>query len=440
MKSAFLLVFVIKLGLLAQSQVLKKTLVCICMEELSSDLEDPLIIQNAGDGTERLFVGEQKGVVHIFDHNDVRFKTPFLNIADQVMTGGERGLLGLAFHPNFWKNRRFFVYFSSRVKPKKSTDDHVTRLYEYRASRRNPDIADTSSRRLILEVQQPFRNHNGGEIIFGDDGYLYVFLGDGGSQGDPEGNAQNTLSLLGKVLRIDIDTIGNRKGYAIPPDNPFINKRGTFRPEIYAYGVRNIWRCGKESGRYHGRILCGDVGQDKFEEIDVIKKGANYGWKGREGFDCYENRTCGKTGPEVKPVFAYSHDIGIAVIGGQFYSGCLNPRLSDFYIFGDFNGRLFRLYEKPRIQKWSGRELRLCDSSMCTPPLNNTYAQSITSFGIDESGEVYMVSKDDTNPGKLYRIVDPVSNGNPRRCRAARALYMKQRHLQEEYYYHDYGK
>ncbi|CAC5420569.1 HHIP-like protein 1,HHIP-like protein 2 [Mytilus coruscus] len=406
------------------------------MEELSSNLDDPLIIQNAGDGTERLFVGEQKGVVHIFNLNGVKSTKPFLNITDKVMTGGERGLLGLAFHPNFWKNGRFFVYYSSRAKPKNSSDDHVTRLYEFCASRRNPDIADTSSGRLIMEIQQPFSNHNGGEIMFGDDGYLYIFLGDGGSAGDPQGNAQNTLSLLGKVLRIDINKIGKRQGYVIPPDNPFIKKRRTFRPEIYAYGIRNIWRCGKESGRHNGRILCGDVGQNRFEEIDILKKGANYGWKGREGFECYENKTCGKTGPEVKPVFAYSHDIGNAVIGGQFYSGCLNPRLRHFYIFGDFRGRLFRLYEKPRIQKWSGRELRLCDSSMCTPPLNNTYARSITSFGIDESGEIYMVSKDDENRGKLYRIVDPVRNGNPRRCKAAKALYRKRKYLREGKYFH----
>ncbi|CAG2191237.1 HHIP-like protein 2,HHIP-like protein 1 [Mytilus edulis] len=358
------------------------------MEELSSILDDPLIIQNAGDGTERLFVGEQKGVVHVFNNNGVKSKTPFLNITENVKTGGERGLLGLAFHPSFKKNGRFFVYYSSRAKPKNSSDDHVTRLCEFSVSRQNPGIADKSSEKLIMEIQQPFSNHNGGEIIFGDDGYLYIFVGDGGSAGDPRGFAQNKMSLLGKVLRIDINKMANRRGYAIPPDNPFIQKRQTFRPEIYAYGVRNIWRCGKESGKKNGRIMCGDVGQNRFEEVDLIQKGANYGWNDREGFECFKNKTCGKKGSEVKPVFAYSHDIGSSVIGGQFYSGCLNPRLRRFYIFGDYmSGKLFRLFEKPKINKWNGRELRLCNSTQCSPPLTNTHETYITSFGLDESGK-----------------------------------------------------
>ncbi|XP_052104039.1 HHIP-like protein 2 isoform X1 [Mytilus californianus] len=429
-KFVFLIIFIVKLDLLAAQ--LKKTWVCICMEELSSNLDDPLIIQNAGDGTERLFVGEQKGVIHILNQNGVKSTKPFLNLTDKVLNGGERGLLGLAFHPNFKKNRRFFVYYSSRAKPKNSSDDHVARLCEFSVSRQNPGIADKSSEKLIMEIQQPFSNHNGGEIIFGDDSYLYIFLGDGGSGGDPRGFAQNTLSLLGKVLRIDINKIGSRRGYVIPPDNPFIRKRRTFRPEIYAYGVRNIWRCGKESGKKNGRIMCGDVGQNRFEEIDLLQKGANYGWNDREGFECFKNKTCGKTGPEVKPVFAYSHDIGSSVIGGQFYSGCLNPRLRRFYIFGDFmNGKLFRLFEKPRKKKWNGRELRLCDSTLCSPPLTNTYESYITSFGLDESGEVYMVARGGTNSGKLYRIVDPVRNGDPRKCKAAKALQTKRKYLKK---------
>ncbi|XP_063427532.1 HHIP-like protein 2 [Mytilus trossulus] len=293
MKSVLLLVFVFKLDLLAQQ--LKKSSVCICMEELSSNLDNPLIIQNAGDGTERLFVGEQKGVVHIFNQNGVKCTTPFLNITDKV-----KGLLGLAFHPNFSVNRRFFVYYSSRAKPKNSSDDRVTRLHEFRASRQNPDIADTSSGRLIMEIQQPFSNHNGGEIIFGDDAIFIYFLEMEEQEVLKEmhiidSTVKERLSLLGKILRIDINKIGKRQGYGIPPDNPLMMKPRMFRPEIYAYGVRNIWRCGKESGRHNGRILCGDVGHTRSEEIDVLKKGANYGWKGREGFECYDNKTCGKT-------------------------------------------------------------------------------------------------------------------------------------------------
>ncbi|XP_071165653.1 HHIP-like protein 2 [Mytilus edulis] len=429
-KFVVLIIFLSKLELIVAQ--LKKTWVCVCMEELSSILDDPLIIQNAGDGTERLFVGEQKGVVHVFNNNGVKSKTPFLNITENVKTGGERGLLGLAFHPSFKKNGRFFVYYSSRAKPKNSSDDHVTRLCEFSVSRQNPGIADKSSEKLIMEIQQPFSNHNGGEIIFGDDGYLYIFVGDGGSAGDPRGFAQNKMSLLGKVLRIDINKMGNRRGYAIPPDNPFIHKRQTFRPEIYAYGVRNIWRCGKESGKKNGRIMCGDVGQNRFEEVDLIQKGANYGWNDREGFECFKNKTCGKKGSEVKPVFAYSHDIGSSVIGGQFYSGCLNPRLRRFYIFGDYmSGKLFRLFEKPKINKWNGRELRLCNSTQCSPPLTNTHETFITSFGLDESGEVYMVARGGTNSGKLYRIVDPVRNGDPRKCKAAKALEEKRKYIKQ---------
>ncbi|XP_043554362.1 HHIP-like protein 1 [Chiloscyllium plagiosum] len=198
--------------------------------------------------------------------------------------------------------------------------------------------------RIILEVDEPASNHNGGQLLFGNDGYLYIFTGDGGMAGDPfgkYGNALNKSALLGKVLRIDINNNNRGPLYKIPPDNPFIQDPDA-RPEVYAYGVRNMWRCSVDRGdpqtkEGNGRIFCGDVGQNKFEEIDIVEKGRNYGWKAREGFSCYDKKLCGNSSLNgVLPIFAYPHSVGKSVTGGYVYRGCESPNLNGLYIFGDF--------------------------------------------------------------------------------------------------------
>ncbi|OWF38388.1 HHIP-like protein 1 [Mizuhopecten yessoensis] len=279
-------------------------------------------------------------------------------------------------------------------------------------------------------------------ILFGDDNYLYLFVGDGGAAGDPENRSQNRSLLLGKVLRIDVDRQPRWSPYGIPPDNPFVDQ-DEIRPEIYAYGVRNMWRCGKDrgdsvTGEGKGRIVCGDVGQSAFEELDLLKKGANYGWNALEGMSCFRTELCDTIGPVEDPIHNYPHSMGKSVTGGHFYRGCNSPNLNGFYIYGDFmSGKLWRLMENRITQEWENVELQMCTSSMCRPPLQSTYETSIISFGEDEDGEVYMVSTSKASSalpyGKVYRIVDPARSvcfdekvnvffrrGNPDNCRSAR--------------------
>lgn len=409
---------------------------CLCMEPFADMLYNPVFARHAGDGSNRLFIGEVTGLIFVYYLNGSSESHPFLDISYQTVNsrneGDERGLLGLAFHPNFRQNGRFFVYYSTLLERHNDlmNNNHKIRISEFLVSSLDPNIADAGSERVILEVEEPFWNHNGGEILFGDDGYLYIFVGDGGSRGDPLGNGQNRSTLLGKVLRIDVDTeLDYPFPYKIPLDNPFAN-HSMFRPEIYAYGVRNIWRCGKDrgdprTGEGKGRIVCGDVGQSAHEELDLLIKGANYGWNAREGPACYDRESCGHIGPEVFPIHSYPHRVGKSITGGHFYRGCLNPNLNGFYIFGDFmNGRLFRLLHDRQTNTWNNKELNMCGPEMCTPPLINYYEPHILSFGEDEGGEVYMLStgraSSADSSGKVYRIVDPARRGNPEQCASAR--------------------
>nr|XP_022332698.1 HHIP-like protein 2 isoform X2 [Crassostrea virginica] len=409
---------------------------CLCMEPFADVLYNPVFARHSGDGSNRLFIGEVSGLIFVYYLNGSSESQPFLDISYQTLNtrneGDERGLLGLAFHPNFRQNGRFFVYYSTPLEQHDDfmSNNHKIRISEFLVSHLNPNVADVESERVILEVVQPFWNHNGGEILFGDDGYLYIFVGDGGSRGDPHRNAQNITSLLGKVLRIDVDTeLGYPYPYKIPPDNPFVDDP-MFRPEIYAYGIRNIWRCGKDkgdpvTGEGKGRIVCGDVGQSAYEELDLIVKGGNYGWNSREGPACYDKEICGLVGPEIPPIHYYPHKVGKSVTGGHFYRGCLSPNLNGFYIYGDFmNGKLFRLLYDRQLNSWNNKELNMCGPEMCTAPLINYYEPHILSFGEDEGGEVYMLStgraSSSDSSGKVYRIVDPARRGNPAQCDMAR--------------------
>lgn len=399
---------------------------CICLERFATGLKNPLIFRYFPDDSGRIAVGEQMGYLHIYYKNGTKIPEPFMDLSDRVLiarwTGDERGFLGLAFHPNFAANRKFYCYFSAMINGR-----HMTQLSEFKTLLNNPNKVDTSSERVLLQVEQPYSNHNGGETMFGLDGYLYVFLGDGGAGGDPGNRAQNKGTLLGKAIRIDVNVPqGRNDSYLIPPDNPFVNENGT-RPEIYAYGIRNIWRCDLDegdpvTGYGRGRIICGDVGQGRFEEIDIITKGGNYGWNSREGFECYRRQTCGNIGPEILPIHAYSHQVGKSVTGGHVYRGCHNPALNGAYIYGDYVvGKLFKL-EETTPGSWTNKQITTCGSDVCFNGLSTQFETNILSFGEDDDGEIYILTTSYANNefarGNIYKIVDPRRRGDPNKCRS----------------------
>uniref|UniRef100_A0A2K5DCK6 HHIP like 1 n=1 Tax=Aotus nancymaae TaxID=37293 RepID=A0A2K5DCK6_AOTNA len=274
------------------------------------------------------------------------------------------------------------------------------------------------------EVKEPASNHNGGQLPLRNDGYLYIFTGDGGMAGDPFGtfgNAQNKSALLGKVLRIDVDRKERGLPYGIPPDNPFLGDPAA-RPEVYALGVRNMWRCSfdrgdPKSGAGRGRLFCGDVGQNKYEEVDLVERGGNYGWRAREGFQCYDRSLCANASlNDVLPIFAYPHTIGKSVTGGYVYRGCEYPNLNGLYIFGDFmTGRLMSLHENPETGQWQYNEICMGHGQTCDfPGLINHYYPHIISFGEDEAGELYFMSTGEPSAtvprGVVYKIIDPSSH------------------------------
>jgi len=332
-------------------------------------LERPVFVGHAGDGSGRLFVLEQPGRIRIVADGALRAR-PFLDLTSRVRSGGERGLLGLAFHPDFASNRRFFVNYTREP-------DGATVIAEYRTTRLDPDRASRVER-VLLTVAQPFSNHNGGMLAFGPDGHLYIALGDGGSGGDPRNHAQNRNSLLGKILRIDVD--GGRP-YAIPPDNPFADGGG--RREVFALGLRNPWRFSFD--RRSGRLFAGDVGQNQSEEIDIIRRGRNYGWPIMEGPLCFRPPTgCDRSGLTL-PIASYRHVGGrCSITGGYVYRGSAIPELVGTYLSGDFcSGEVFGLRARERSL--------LLDTEL-----------QISSFGEDQAGEVYVV---DLGGGAVYRIV-----------------------------------
>jgi glucose/arabinose dehydrogenase len=347
---------------------------------VASGLSAPLGIISSGDATGRLFIVEQTGQVLVLTNGSV-LPTPFLDISSQVSTGGEQGLLGLAFHPQYACNGRFFVDYTDR--------DGNTVVAEYHVSATDPDRANPQPITEILHVDQPFPNHNGGEVLFGPDGMLYVGLGDGGSEGDPMGNGQRLDTLLGKLLRIDVDHPSGGRAYGIPGDNPFAD--GTKgRPEIDAYGLRNPWRFSVD--RATGDLWIGDVGQDRFEEVDEViggrAAGLNFGWNRMEADHCYPSDTCDQTGLTL-PVAEYDHSTGdCAVIGGYVYRGTAIPGLAGRYLFGDeCSGRIRVLTPGP-------------DAANASILLNTNL--QLTSFGQDDQGELYVAAG---TAGEILEIV-----------------------------------
>ena len=347
------------------------------------NFDQPVFLTHAGDGTDRIFVVEKKGVIKVFsnEENPADFKT-FLDIEYRVNSGkSESGLLGLAFHPKYPENGLFYVYYNY--------GNLYSRIAEFKVSA-NPDSADENSERAFLELEQPYSNHNGGQVSFGPDGYLYIGLGDGGSGGDPDGNGQNPKTLLGAILRIDVDSRTDSLQYGIPADNPFAGNTEGWREEIWAYGLRNPWRFSFDFTT--GLLYAADVGQNKYEEIDIITKGGNYGWNIMEGMHCYSPSSGCDTSGLILPIWEYAHNTGYSITGGYVYRGN-NPALVDLqgaYIYGDYvTKNIWALrYDGNRITE--NRLIAECPSN-------------ISSFGEDENKEIYVIGYDD---GTIYRISD----------------------------------
>ena len=330
-----------------------------------SGLNGPLGLERP-PGDNRFFVVEQRGTIRIIENGALQAGN-FLNIQSLTnFDGAEQGLLGLAFHPNYSTNRLFYVNYTS------SSGGLHTVIAEFQTLAGNPNQADPSSQRILLTVAQPFSNHKGGQLAFGPDHFLYLGLGDGGSGGDPLGNGQNLFVLLGKILRIGVDPpFTGGLQYAIPPDNPFVGGSGS--PEIWAYGLRNPWRFSFDRGGT--RLFAGDVGQDSWEEVDLITKGGNFGWNVMEGAHCFSPSSGCDMSNKILPIAEYSHSEGEAIIGGYVYKGTISG-LANAYIFADLNGKIWSLTESGNT--WT-RTLLL------------TTGRTISSFGQDSAGEVYVV-------------------------------------------------
>ncbi len=341
----------------------------------------PVGVYAPPDGSGRLFVLEQAGIIRVFsDDEDASDAPVFLDIRDRVNDrGNEEGLLGLAFHPRFSDNGLFFLDYTA-------SDPRRTVVSGFRLEPMDPTRADPGSESVVLEVGQPYSNHNGGQLAFGPDGYLYIGLGDGGSGGDPQGNGQNRGTLLASILRIDVDSPSGGRAYGIPADNPFAGNGQGYREEIFAYGLRNPWRFSFDPST--GELWAGDVGQNRIEEIDLIEAGRNYGWNIMEGSSCYEPRAgCDRTGLTL-PVAEYSHDLGISVTGGFVYRGSGVAALEGRYVYGDFgSGRIWTLDagtpDAPQVQELLHTGL------------------NISSFGLDNAGEILICAFD----GKIHRLV-----------------------------------
>lgn len=344
--------------------------------------EQPTDIQHPNDGTNRLFIVSQVGKIYVIKNEpNTNTKKVFLDISEKVLYGGEQGLLGLAFHPDFKNNGLFFVDYTTN-------NPRRTIISRFKVSSNDPDKADKNSEVILMEINQPYANHNGGQIAFGPDGYLYISLGDGGSAGDPQNNAQNFRSLLGKILRIDINKTSNNLNYSIPPDNPFKGNTNGLKEEIYAWGLRNVWRFSFD--KLTNRLWAADVGQNLWEEIDLIEKGKNYGWRIMEGFHCYNPATGCNTTNLTMPIWEYGHNQqgGYSITGGYVYRGTKAKEIYGKYIYGDYvTGNIWAL-------EFDGKKV------------NNTLLfqtnHNISTFGIDKDNELYFANY---VTGRIYKFI-----------------------------------
>jgi glucose/arabinose dehydrogenase len=350
--------------------------------QVVSGLSEPVGVTHAGDGSGRLFITEKAGFIRVVQEGQL-LSEPFLDVRD-ILTpepATEQGLLGLAFHPDYKSNGTFFIYYTNAQKREDGAADTVLARYQVSS---DPNTADPASAKIILTIEQPFWNHNGGHIAFGPDGYLYIGTGDGGDGGDPQENAEDLTDLLGKMLRIDV----NAETYVVPESNPWTAESGA-RTEIWAYGLRNPWKFSFD--RKTGDLYIGDVGQEFYEEINVQPAsstgGENYGWNQMEGFQCYGEADCDQS-QYTLPVHDYAHgEDGVSVTGGVVYRGAAFPELDGAYLYADFaSGKV-----------WS---LRFAEGVW----VNTLFADTdfaVSSFGEDEAGELYVL---DFGGGGLYQL------------------------------------
>lgn len=359
------------------------------------NISRPIVITGAGDGSGRLFVASQTGEIFVFDESNEQVDEPemFVDISDRVIykdRENEEGFLGLAFHPQFSQNGKFYVYYTTSDRP------HVSVLSEFRTVKGSQNrFGDPGSERELMRIQQPFWNHNGGTVAFGPDGYLYVALGDGGKANDPLKSGQDLSKLLGSILRLDIDRTQDDLPYAIPDDNPLAERGKGVWPEIYAWGVRNIWRMSFDEPT--GRMWAADVGQNDWEEINLIRKGGNYGWSLREAAHSFT--LDGSKGSEAKPTlidplieYPHTDDWGKSVTGGMVYRGKATPSLDGYYLYGDYvSGRL-----------WAMKIDNETEAVLENRPIAWQQLPVFT-FGRTDTGEVLMSTM--MGGGQIYRFV-----------------------------------
>jgi len=349
----------------------------------------PLVLTHAGDGSNRVFVGTQHGVIHSFANDQKATETKvILDIQDRVQYDdktNEEGFLGMAFHPKYKENGEVFVFYS----PKKERMTNV--VSRFRPSKDDPSKLDPASEEILVKYSnRPYWNHDGGTIAFGPDGYLYVVHGDGGAGNDLFDNGQKLSNFFGKILRIDVTKKDEGKNYAVPKDNPFVGTKDA-APEIWAYGLRNPWRIAFD--RKTGQLWCGDVGQNLFEEINLIEKGGNYGWNRREGLHPFGAKGTGPKKDLIDPIWEYHHDAGKSITGGTVYRGKALPELDGFYLYADYvSSKIWAL-------KYDTQAKRVTANHAIKDP-----AKPIMSFGEDEQGEVYFLTVAANGKG-IYRFV-----------------------------------
>ena len=349
-------------------------------KELGTEILRPIELTHAGDGTNRVFIASQLGKIYVMpnDQNVTEAKV-FLDLTDRVVYKkheNEEGLLGMAFHPNYETNGQLIVYYTTK------SARHTSVVSRFRVSD-DPNQATRDSEEEILRIKQPFWNHNGGTVIFGPDGYLYVALGDGGKANDPQNNGQNLQSLLGSILRIDVDRKDENRNYGIPADNPFVGYEDRALPEIWAYGLRNVWRMAFD--RDTNLLWAGDVGQDIWEEINIIHRGGNYGWNLREARHNFSPNATGLRADLIEPIFEYHHDIGKSITGGFVYRGSSIPALQGKYLYADYvSGKVWALSYDDQQGQVVGNHL-LAEGQM-----------PIMSFGEDEEREAYFLTDSHT--------------------------------------------
>ncbi|MDK3258781.1 PQQ-dependent sugar dehydrogenase [Blastococcus capsensis] len=400
----------------------------VALQSIADGLTSPVAMAEAPDGSGRLFVVDQIGLVRVITPEGELLDDPFLDIRDQVVpldeSYDERGLLGLAFHPEYAENGRFFVYYSAPLRPGAPQEwNNTSHLSEYRVTS-DPLLADPASERVLMRIDEPQANHAGGTVAFGPDGYLYLSLGDGGGAGDVgvghpiPGNGQDPGTILGSILRIDVDS---GDPYGIPEDNPFAT--GSGEEEVYAYGFRNPYRFSFDL-EGENRLFVGDAGQNLFEEVSIVERGGNYGWRIKEGTHCFDvdnadqvEENCADVGPDgrplIPPVIEYSHDeVGLVVVGGYVYRGEAMPELEGVYVFGDWS----ETYERPSGTilaavpaegdgLWPWEPVRIASSP------DGELGRFLQGFGQDADGEMYVLVKDRAGPvgdtGEVLKLVPP---------------------------------